>query len=55
MFSDLKIDPINCLDGASTTLLTIQYNLAVGTIIQFSEDRPDLDLLVDDQLKFRKM
>jgi len=54
-FWDLHTDPITCLDGASTTLLTIQYNLAAGTITQFSEGRPDLDLLVDDLLKFRKI
>ncbi|KDR69575.1 hypothetical protein GALMADRAFT_128519 [Galerina marginata CBS 339.88] len=54
-FWDLHTDPITCLDGAATTLLTIQYNLSAGTIVQFSEGRDDLDPLIDDLLKFRKI
>ncbi|KAF8148429.1 acyl-CoA dehydrogenase NM domain-like protein [Crassisporium funariophilum] len=54
-FWDLHTDPITCLDGAATTLLTIQYNLAAGTLIHHSEGRNDLAPLIDDLLKFRKI
>ncbi|KAF8159221.1 acyl-CoA dehydrogenase NM domain-like protein [Crassisporium funariophilum] len=53
-FWDLHTDPMTVLDGAGTTLLTIQYNLCAGTIIDHSEGRPDLDPLIDDLLRFRK-
>lgn len=54
-FWDIHVDPITCLDGAATTLLTIQYNLVAGTLTQFGSDRRDMDLLIDDILKFKKM
>jgi len=54
-FWDLHTDPITCLDGAATTLLTIQYNLCAGTITQYMKGRPELAAIVDDLLKFRKI
>lgn len=37
---DLHIDPIICLDGAAATLLTIQINLAAGTLASYADDQP---------------
>ena len=52
-FWDLHTSPLAWLDGAATTLLTIQYNLCVGTILQFSEGRPELQTLVDKLLQYK--
>ena len=35
-------DPIVCLDGSAVTLLTIQYNLCLGTISTYLPQRKDL-------------
>jgi hypothetical protein len=51
----MHIDPIICLDGAATTLLTIQYNLAAGTLGQFASDRADIATVVDDMINFKVM
>ncbi|KAH7913696.1 acyl-CoA dehydrogenase NM domain-like protein [Hygrophoropsis aurantiaca] len=54
-FWDLHTDPLTVIDGAATTLLTIQYNLAAGTLVQHSEGRADVDVLIDDLLTFKKI
>ena len=43
---------INALDMAAFTLITIQYNLCVGTLAPFLPDRPDLEELVTRILSF---
>lgn len=48
----MNIDPILLLDGAATTLLTIQLNLVAGTIAAYAHDRPDLSLLLEKLLRF---
>lgn len=48
----MNIDPILLLDGAATTLLTIQLNLVGGTIAAYANDRPDLGLLLEKILGF---
>lgn len=53
-FWQLHQDPITLLDGGVITLMTIQYNLCVGTIAHYIPDRPDLIPLVEDLLKWRK-
>ncbi|KAF5345829.1 hypothetical protein D9756_010898 [Leucocoprinus leucothites] len=40
-------DPILALDGSVGTLLTIHYNLCLGTIAKYLKDRPDLQPIVD--------
>lgn len=47
-FWQLHIDPITCLDGAATTLLTIHYNLCLGTLAPYAKTRRDLRQLVKD-------
>lgn len=37
---------------AAFTLITIQYNLAAGTLAPFIEKRPDLQELMDKILSF---
>lgn len=37
---DLHVDPIICLDSAATTLLTIQINLAAGTLASYVDEQP---------------
>ncbi|KAJ7144233.1 hypothetical protein C8R44DRAFT_827439 [Mycena epipterygia] len=52
-FWNMHIDPNICFDGAATTLLTIQYNLAAGTLGAFVTDRADIASIVDDILNFK--
>ncbi|CAK5262888.1 unnamed protein product [Mycena citricolor] len=54
-FWNLHCDPILCEDGAMTTLLTIQYNLVLGTILDRVGKRQDLvdSGLLDGLLKYR--
>ncbi|KAJ3568328.1 hypothetical protein NP233_g5786 [Leucocoprinus birnbaumii] len=40
-------DPILALDGSVGTLLTIHYNLCLGTIAKYLKKRPDLQPIVD--------
>ncbi len=56
-FWDMHADPTLCWDGAATTILTIQYNLTIGTVGRLAENqnREDLLPLLDDLLKFRTM
>lgn len=53
-FWNMHTDPILCFDGAATTLLAIQCNLAAGTLGTFA-DRGDIATLVNDLLSFRLM
>ncbi|KAF9069416.1 acyl-CoA dehydrogenase NM domain-like protein [Rhodocollybia butyracea] len=48
-------DPIMILDGAASTLFTIQYNLVAGTIAQYAQGREDMAALLDDLLRYRKI
>ncbi|KAH9832614.1 acyl-CoA oxidase [Rhodofomes roseus] len=41
-FWKLHQDPILCIDGAATTLLTIHYNLCLGTLSTYLPHRNDL-------------
>ncbi|KAJ7458259.1 acyl-CoA dehydrogenase/oxidase [Mycena latifolia] len=50
-FWNMHTDPILPLDGAATTLLTIQYNLVAGALGIFS-DR-DILQIADDIIKFK--
>ncbi|KAF8173015.1 acyl-CoA dehydrogenase/oxidase [Mycena galopus ATCC 62051] len=52
-FWNMHTDPNICFDGAATTLLTIQYNLAAGTLGAFVTDRADIASIVDDLLNFK--
>lgn len=49
---ELHMDPILVNDQGSTTLLTIQYNLAAGTLSAFAARRPDLMPLMKKILRF---
>ncbi|KIK39545.1 hypothetical protein CY34DRAFT_769081 [Suillus luteus UH-Slu-Lm8-n1] len=52
-FWDMHTDPIMVLDGAASTLLTIQYNLVAGTLSQYAATtRPDLVSVVKDILRW---
>ncbi|KAL3495497.1 acyl-CoA dehydrogenase/oxidase C-terminal [Aspergillus germanicus] len=51
-FWALHTDPINSYDMAAFTLLTIQYNLAAGTLARFLPGRPDLEEVMRDVLDF---
>lgn len=46
------MDNIVVLDGAATTLLTIQYNLAAGTLARFALKRRELRPMVQKLLDF---
>ncbi|KAJ3839170.1 hypothetical protein F5878DRAFT_582170 [Lentinula raphanica] len=49
---DLHADPISSIDAASTTILTIHYNLALGTLGPLLSTRPDLASLTQKLLNF---
>ncbi|KAG1867589.1 acyl-CoA dehydrogenase NM domain-like protein [Suillus tomentosus] len=52
-FWDMHTNPILGLDGAASTLLTIQYNLVAGTLAKYATTtRPDLVSLVEDILRW---
>lgn len=54
-FWDMHTDPVTCLDGAATTLLTIQYNLVAGTLARYIAHRDDIKQLLTDVLTFNVM
>ncbi|KAJ3992544.1 acyl-CoA dehydrogenase NM domain-like protein [Lentinula boryana] len=49
---DLHADPVSSIDAATTTILTIHYNLAVGTLAPLLSTRPDLAALTQKLLNF---
>jgi hypothetical protein len=51
-FWALHTDPINPYDMAAFTLLTIQYNLAAGTLARFLPGRRDLEEVMREILDF---
>ncbi|KAH9941951.1 acyl-CoA dehydrogenase NM domain-like protein [Amylocystis lapponica] len=51
-FWELHTDNIHALDSGAITLLTIQYNLAAGTLAPFAEKRPELRPLMDRIMRF---
>jgi acyl-CoA oxidase len=54
-FWDLHLSPVMAYDGAATTLLTIQYNLVIGTLAPYAAKQPYLASLMYDLLKFRTL
>ncbi|KAI0259534.1 acyl-CoA dehydrogenase NM domain-like protein [Gloeopeniophorella convolvens] len=48
----MHTDPICCLDGAATTLLTLQYNLCAGTIAKFAHKQPAVQPVLKRLLDF---
>ncbi|KLO09037.1 acyl-CoA dehydrogenase NM domain-like protein [Schizopora paradoxa] len=51
-FWELAADFIGAIDASTTILLTIQYNLAAGTLAPFVDQRPELRPLMARILKF---
>ncbi|KZT69853.1 acyl-CoA dehydrogenase NM domain-like protein [Daedalea quercina L-15889] len=51
-FWEFHMDNIHSMEGAVTTLLTIQYNLMAGTLAAFAQKRPELRSIMDKVLKF---
>ncbi|KAK1149714.1 hypothetical protein N8T08_005268 [Aspergillus melleus] len=47
-----QTDLISSVDGGAITLITIQYNLFVGTVAPYADGRPDLQLILDRAMKF---
>lgn len=52
-FWDMHRDHILSSDGAAATLLTIQYNLVVGTLCQYMSGREDIRRLAQDILDWK--
>ncbi|KAL4791051.1 acyl-CoA dehydrogenase NM domain-like protein [Aspergillus venezuelensis] len=52
LFSKLHTDLINAMDGGITTLITIQYNLFMGTVLLYAASRPELLPLLQRALAF---
>ena len=51
-FWQMHMDQIIAMDGAASTLLTIQYNLAAGTLAPFAIQRPDLQPILKKIMDF---
>lgn len=51
-FWEFHLDPIGATDVATFTLITIQINLAAGTLAPFAENQPQYRKLLDQMLKF---
>lgn len=51
-FWEFHLDPIGAADVATFTLMTIQINLAAGTLAPFAESQPQYRKLLDQMLKF---
>ncbi|KLO15450.1 acyl-CoA dehydrogenase NM domain-like protein [Schizopora paradoxa] len=51
-FWAVTADNIFAIDSSAIILLTIQYNLAAGTLAPFAEHRPELRPLLDQMLNF---
>ena len=45
-------DPLLAVDGSVGTLLTIHFNLCIGTVAMFVSERPDLAESLDQLLRF---
>jgi acyl-CoA oxidase len=45
-------DQIGAYDGGAITLLTIQYNLAAGTLAPHALERPELMPLLNKMMNF---
>lgn len=54
-FWDLHSDPIFASDGAAATLLSIHYNLFLGTLAPYCSKHPELERLVKDALSLNIM
>ncbi|KAL4957007.1 acyl-CoA dehydrogenase NM domain-like protein [Aspergillus filifer] len=52
LFSKLHTDLINAMDGGMITLITIQYNLFIGTVLPYAASRPELLPLLNHALAF---
>ncbi|KAJ6550613.1 hypothetical protein DFH09DRAFT_1366654 [Mycena vulgaris] len=52
-FWDLHQDPAMAMDTGAGTLVTIQINLAAGTLVKHAIDSPETSKLLDDVLAFR--
>jgi hypothetical protein len=50
-FWDLHVDPAMAMDTGAGTLVTIQLNLAAGTLVKYLK-QPSIKPLVDDILAF---
>lgn len=51
-FWQLHMDLMSNVDGAAMTLITIQYNLAAGTLAPFAFKRPELQPLLRSIMNF---
>ncbi|GIK06687.1 hypothetical protein Aspvir_002337 [Aspergillus viridinutans] len=51
-FWKLQTDPIAAVDGGALTLISIQYNLFMGTVAPFAASRPDLQWILQRALSF---
>jgi acyl-CoA oxidase len=54
-FWDIHTDPIAVTDGAAPCLLTIHYNLFLGTVAPYANKSPEMRRMVDEALKFNVM
>lgn len=51
-FWKLHADPLLVLDGGALTMLSIQYNLFVGTVAPFALSRPELQPVLQQAMNF---
>ena len=51
-FWKLQTDPLAAVDGGALTLISIQYNLFVGTVAPFALTRPELQPILQRAINF---
>lgn len=51
-FWKMHTDLFSVLEGGSVTLISIQYNLFVGTVAPFARSRPELGPILQRALNF---
>jgi acyl-CoA oxidase len=54
-FWDMHKDPALALDASALTIMTIHYNLCMGTISTFLPQRPDLRPLLKSLSEFKTL
>jgi len=54
-YLEFHTNPILLMDGSVPILLTIHYNLYIGTLAIFAPGRPDVQAALDKALRFETL
>jgi len=54
-YLEFHTDPVLFIDNSVPILLTIHYNLYIGTLAMFAPGRPDVQAAMDKALRFETL